>query len=332
MKNDKLIPGMILVIIGALFLLHNFGYFYFHWENLWNMWPVFLVIAGVNLLFAHNSSPWASILKITVIIGGFALILFGNFHGRYHWWWGRHNSDYNQSFNMESDDDGSDDGDDNSTDKGKTVIHGSGDLKQAYDPSIKVAKLTLSGGAATYNLNDTTNQLFSADTKSSKADYKLTGHKEDSVYYLDFDMKGHNGWEWSDKDKDEDRGAFIRLNTNPEWDITLNAGATELKFDLSKYKLRALKLNVGAGKFNLKIGQPLQETNINVASAATDVTVEIPQNAACSIESSGLTSDNFPGFDKKDNGHYESPGFESAKNRIFIHLSGIADDFKVNRY
>src|SRR5947209_5543358 len=85
MKNDKLVPGIILVTIGAIFLLHNFGYLHFHWRNLFNLWPIFLVIGGVNLLLAHNRSSWATILKISVVVGGFALILFGNFDNT-RWW------------------------------------------------------------------------------------------------------------------------------------------------------------------------------------------------------------------------------------------------------
>ena len=103
MKNDKLVPGMILVIIGAIFLLYNFGYLDFHWENFATLWPLFIVMVGVNLLLAHNNSAWASILKISVVVGGFAIILFGNFDGHVRWW--PHSS---YSFNSDSDDDDDD--------------------------------------------------------------------------------------------------------------------------------------------------------------------------------------------------------------------------------
>src|ERR1700752_4055106 len=98
MKNDKLVPGMILVLIGAAFLLHNFGYIHFHWENFAVLWPIFIGIAGGNPGLASDGSPWATILKATVIIGGFALILLGDFsYSRYRWWphwsYSRHSDD-----------------------------------------------------------------------------------------------------------------------------------------------------------------------------------------------------------------------------------------------
>ena len=85
MKNDRLIPGLILVLIGAAFLLDNFGYIDFHWSNIWHLWPIFLIIGGVNLVFAHNKSPLATTLKIGVVILGFGLLLFGNFGNRFDW-------------------------------------------------------------------------------------------------------------------------------------------------------------------------------------------------------------------------------------------------------
>jgi len=63
------------------------------------------------------------------------------------------------------------------------------------------------------------------------------------------------------------------------------------------------------------------------------VNISIPQNAACEIETdSGLSSNNFDGFTKTDDGHYQTPGFANAKNKIHINIDGGMSDFKVNRY
>src|ERR1700744_5840334 len=86
MRNDRIIPGLILVFLGVCFLLHNYGYLHFHWVNFLYLWPIFIVMAGINLLFAHNKSPWATVLKAGVLIAGFSLLLFGNFGNRYRFW------------------------------------------------------------------------------------------------------------------------------------------------------------------------------------------------------------------------------------------------------
>lgn len=321
MKNDKLVPGIILVTIGAIFLLHNFGYLHFHWYNLWRMWPIFLVIGGVNLLLAHNRSPWATVLKISVVVGGFALILFGNFDND-HGWWPRGRWSVN-----------TDNSDDNVDDNGKIVKGSStGTFTQPYDASIKAARLNISGGANTFRLNDTTSELFKADTKQFHGRYELLGHKEDSIYVMDFSMKNNKGnWNWGSDN--ENNIADMSLNTKPEWEINVEAGATDLNFDLSKYKLRELKLSGGAGQFVVKVGQPLESTNINVSTGASDVTIEVPENAACQIQSdTGLSSNTFDGFNKNSDGQYQTANFEAAKNKIYIHISGGISDFKVHKY
>src|ERR1700722_7526355 len=104
MKSDKLIPGLILVIIGAAILLANFGYLHFHWVNIFRLWPIFLIIGGVNLVLSHIKSPWATILKIAVVIFGVGLLLFGNFGDRYDFWPGRHWNNYSTDSDDDDDD------------------------------------------------------------------------------------------------------------------------------------------------------------------------------------------------------------------------------------
>jgi len=329
MKNDKLIPGLVLVLIGAAILLANYGYLHFHWWNIFRLWPIFLVIGGVNLVFSHNKSPWATIIKISVVVIGLGLLFFGNFGERYNFWPGNH---FNWSNNDKDDDDNNNSSDDDDDDNNKTDVKmmGNGTFNEPYKADIKVARLNISGGGTTYNLSDTTNQLFSADTKDSKnGRYNLSHSMDDSVYVLDFKMKDHNGFNW---DSDKNRADF-RLNTNPEWEINVETGATSLDFDLSKFKVKELKLHGGAASFTVKLGMPVAMTDVDISTGVSGVDISIPQNAACSIETdSGLSDNKFEGFNKTSDNNYETPGFDAAKNKMHIHISGGLSDFKVRRY
>jgi hypothetical protein len=324
MRNDKLIPGLVLVFIGAAFLLNNFGYIHFHWYNIFHLWPIFLVIAGVNLVFAHNKSPWATILKIAVVVFGLGLLFFGNFGDRFNFWPGRHMY-YNND--MDNNNDNNDDSD--STDSSNVKSVGNGKFVEPYKADIKIARLNISGGGTSYTLNDTTNQLFSANTKDTYGRYDFSHSQDDSVYVLDFKMRDHHGFNF-DSDKN---AAIMRLNPNPEWEIHVETGATKLDFDLSKFKIRELHLHGGAASFNVKLGAPLAMTDVDVQTGVSGVDISIPQNAACSIETdSGLSDNHFEGFNKTRDNNYETPGFATAKNKIHIHISGGLSDFKVRRY
>jgi hypothetical protein len=329
MRNDKLIPGMVLVMIGALFLLHNFGYF--NWYNLLHLWPIFLVIGGVNLVFANNKSAWATILKIAVVIAGFALIIFGNFNDRYsRWWWPHYTYRSDNNDNSDDNNDDSDDGDNG----GRLVkTHGNSTFNTPYDQTIKIAQLNIAGGATSYQLSDTTNQLFNAVTQETVGNYDLNHHMEDSVYVVDFQMKDSKRGFNFDSDDNHGNKVDMKLNPNPVWNMKLDAGATDVNFDLSKFKVKTIKLNGGAGSFAIKLGQPLSTTDINISTGAASVKFTIPLNAACRItKSSAFSSDDFEGFTKKNDGDYETPGFDAAKNKFYIHFSGAMSGFEVKRY
>jgi len=330
MKNDKLIPGIILVLIGAAFLLNNFNYINFHWSNIWHLWPMFLIIGGVNLVFANNRSPLASALKIGVVLLGFALLLFGNFGDRFGWpvysySWGNHDHDNNDS------DDNDDDNSDTAGTKGLVKVEGNSNYNAPYTADVQYGQLNISGGGTEYNLNDTTSQLFSADTKEHFGKYEFSQHKNGATYVLDFKMKDHRGhFDWGDHNKSN--VANFKLNVNPIWNITVESGATALNFDLSKFKVQSFVLKGGAGSFDVKLGQPLQRTDVSVSAGASSVDITIPNTAACDIESNtGLASNSFDGFDKQDNGHYQTPGFAAAKNKMFITINGGVGSFDVHR-
>ncbi len=330
MRNDKIIPGIVLILIGAVILLNNYGYMHFHWLNLIYLWPIFIVIGGINLIFAHNRSTWATLLKLAVIIAGFGIIIFGGFGNHYGFW-----NNYNYNYN--NDNDSSDSTDDNGG-KGIVKIEGSSIFNEPFTPDAKLARLNISGGGTVYNLSDTTNQLFYAGTKEFNGKYLFTHTKQDSVYVLDFDMKNNHGFNWNwhgnrNNGNEKTNTATFKLNPNPEWEINVKAGATKLDFDLAKFKVKSLKLSGGAASFNVTMGQPLAVTNVIVETGMSDVHISIPESAACHITSStGLASTKFEGFNETKDNDYETPGFSSAKNKMYIKISGGMASFKVNRY
>jgi len=320
MRSDKLIPGVVLVLIGSAFLLHNYDVIDFHWSNIFRLWPIFIVIAGVNLLFANNRTGWATAIKLGVVILGFSLILFGNFGNNYNSW---------PHINIQTDDD---DDDDYSEDNHLTKISGSNYFYQPYNDTVRRARLNISGGATEYVLKDTTNQLFSADTKGFYGKYKFDRNFRDSVEVIDFRMNsGKQTFNWGN-DGDSNK-AIMKLNVNPEWDIDVKTGASELNFDLSKHKIKSLQLHGGAAEFNVKMGMPLLISNIDVNTGVSEVNIRIPKEAACRIrKSSGLSSSDFQGFVKQGDKSYETPGFATATNKYYIHIQGGVSEFNVTRY
>lgn len=322
MKNDKWVPGLILVLIGTAILLANFGYLQFHWWNFFRLWPIFLIIGGVNLVLSHNKSPWATILKIAVVIFGLGLILFGNFGDRYDFWPHR----WNHVTVNDNDDDGDDD---DTTSSGTQKFAVNGTFNEPYAAGIKVARLNVSGGAVGYKLSDTTGQLFSAQTDDNSNHYLFATSTDDSVRVVDFKMKNRNGFHF-DSDKNN---VIFKLNPKPEWEIYVETGASGLDFDLEKFKVRELQLHGGAAGFKVKMGEPLGLTDIDVETGVAGVDIYIPRDAACSIETdSGLSGNDYEDIPQVSDDHYQTQGYDAAKTKFHIHISGGLSGFHVKRY
>lgn len=197
-----------------------------------------------------------------------------------------------------------------------------------YDPSINVARLSISGGNTIFKLSDTTNGLFDAHARTRHNKYQFDSQKADNVEVMHLTSKSRKAKSGSASDS-----VNLKLNTNPQWEIEVESGATELDFDLSKYKLKSIKIKGGAGSFTVKLGKPLATTEVNISTGISEVDLEVPKDAACSIESkSNLSSTQFDGFKQTDKTHYETPGFESAVTKIIIHLDGSMSDYEVHRY
>jgi hypothetical protein len=313
MKSDKLVPGLILVAIGAAILLANFGYLEFHWDNFERLWPIFIVIVGVNLVLSYNKTPWASILRITVVVVGIGLLLFGNFDNDYYYSSNRHGNTVNVSK-------GDDDNDDFAV---------NGTFNEPYTPAVKIARLNISGGAVGYHLSDTTNQLFSANTSESAGRYDFSSSMDDSVHVMDFDMNKHFRWHFG---RNKNRVEFM-LNPKPVWEINVNTGASGLDFDLSKFKVRELQIHGGMAGYHVKMGAPEALTNIEVNTGMSGVDIFIPQNAACSVETdSGLSGNDFDDVPKVSDDHFQTAGYDAAKTKFHIHISGGFSGFHVKRY
>lgn len=319
-------PGVVLVLIGALIMLHNFHVINFRWENIFSLWPVFLIMGGVNLLLSNNPAPWATAIKVGVVVICFCLLAFVPNNHRYFW----NHSHGNWNFGDHDDDDDNDN--DTSASHGVLKVEGATTYSEPYAATIKSAHLNISGGASEYTIKDTTGELFNAVTKEFYNKYDYTHSLDSGVFTANLKMRDQKGkdFHW---DSDNMNSTVIKLNTAPEWDINVKTGASALDFDLSKFKVKNLIINGGAASFEVKMGQPLVNTNIEVSTGVSGVTIQIPKDAACSITtSSGLSSNDFEGFDDKGNSHYETPGFDAAKNKMYIKLKGGLSGFEVKRY
>jgi len=310
MKLDRIMWGIVLLFIGGVLLLENFQIIDFHWGSVWRFWPIFLIIAGVNILFSKNKSQVGGIVSLAILVVTLILLFFKGQQPS--------NKSYTIIDRVE---------DEVNIDRSKYEdLH----FSHPYTDSSSVKTvLNISGGGTSFELKEPTDSLIEAKVENRAGKFTLQTMKEDSVTTVNFKMNGKQKWNMGDGGNDVD---FL-LNKDPKWEVNMNMGAGEVKFDFSDYKVSKFNFDGGAAALDIRFGSLLSLMEVNVKTGVADVKINVPEASGCRIKTkTGLSSKDFSGFTKLDDGVYESPNYKSAVNKVLINLDGGLSNFEVHRY
>ncbi|MCB2207707.1 MAG: hypothetical protein KQH67_05375 [Bacteroidetes bacterium] len=308
MKFRNIFWGVILIVVGVLFILQNLHVVDFEWVRLWRLWPVLLVLWGISILPANN---WIKSGLLVVVLGGSLYFMLDQ---TIDWRSDRvYIGDYNYDYEY---------------DDSKTVINQDFDIP--YEDSLSMAYLDFEAAAGSFYLNDTTNQLlsFTKKGKGGKFTYAVKRSEEKASIYIereDGDLRFN----------DDNKSAKIKLALNPEpvWDVNLDVGAAKLDFDLSKFKVKKLDLDGGAASFEIKLGDRYEKSYVNIDAGASEIIIKVPAASGCDLNlSTVLSGRTISGFEKVDHGHYRTDNFDSAQNKIYITVDAAVSSYTITRY
>jgi hypothetical protein len=311
MKVDRIMWGIVLLFIGGVLLLENFNIIDFYWSSVWRFWPIFLIIAGVNILFNKSKSHLGGVVSISILVITLVLLFFKGQEP------GKRKMIVVKEFEHR-------DFDDNEDNSGEQHLF----LPYGADSTAKRTVLNISGGGTAFELKGHTDSLISVVSDRGGNTFILKNNlSKDSVATLNLKMRGKGEWNSGGNSMD------IRLNTKPNWDIHVNMGAGEVDFDLSDFKVRQFSFDGGAAALDVKLGSLLPIADVNVKTGIADVKINIPSASGCQIRAkTGLSAKEFTGFIKLDNNIYETPNYKTSKNKIFINFDGGLSNFEVRRY
>ncbi|OGV18325.1 MAG: hypothetical protein A3J84_09905 [Ignavibacteria bacterium RIFOXYA2_FULL_37_17] len=113
----------------------------------------------------------------------------------------------------------------------------------------------------------------------------------------------------------------------------MNYGASKANLDLTKFKIRNLELHSGATSTYVKLSDKAEITNVNVEMGAANITIDVPANVGCEIQTDmALSSKNIHGFNSRGKGHYITENFSESGKRIIIDVKAGVSSLTVNRY
>lgn len=243
MNNRKLTGGIFLIVLGALFLLANLGYISFDMLfGVFDLWPLLLVVAGINILF--NRKP--IIVLITWIIFFTVLILYGTFY-----------------------------------EKVNTGV----DFKTHFVKPVETSygELNLNMGAARINVDSEKDNLLKVDARGIKLDHNNAYKNDMETAIFNFANKNHSSTVYRIRDSSYN----FKLNEDVIWDLDLNLGAVSATLNLENIATRTVDLDMGAGNFEIILGNKYNKSDIKIDSGASNINITVPKDAGIKIKLDG---------------------------------------------
>lgn len=304
-------PGLvgpaILILIGGLFLLGNLGLLHMDWWQLWRLWPIVLILAGLDILARH--SRWGSALLAVVILallGGLFYLLVAA------------PGPLQPAF---------------AGPQASLVLHPAsedlGGARQA-DVDIHMGAGTLDVAA----LSDSS-RLFEGDLRYPDA----WGGQAPRVSYDVSAGRGHlvlesrSKYLWALPFGDSPGGEDwkVRLTREVPLNINVDAGASTSVLDLRHLQLGELRVNAGVGRMEVFFPSEGDDMTARVEGGVGALVLHVPESVEARLTvSGGLGSRNLSERFAPTGDHtYETAGYGSAANQLDIRVEGGLGSLRV---
>jgi hypothetical protein len=241
---------LLLVAIGLIFLLQNFGFISgVSWLAIASLWPVLLILIGLDIAFARRWPLPTLAVEVAVIAAGLALVAYSP----------------NLSPGVFVFGDGS----------------GSGDTDVAVPRGASQLNLTLNGGATrSYHLSGGAEQLVEAH--STSPDLRLRGPSGTTRADVRLDQTS-NGFFVPSGPGD----VQIRVASDVPTSLTINVGAGEFDVDLSDVRVTDARVNVGASSMRFVLPKASGDVAIRLNGGASNVVIVVPSGVEARIATTG---------------------------------------------
>ena len=297
-RGPDLFWPIILIGAGVIFLLANLGIIPSNpWPIIWNLWPVILIVVGLDILFGRRSVLGGLIGAVMglVLIAGLIFLLIAQ-------------------PNL----------------PGLNVGLGSATLQSRHIEAplagIETANVTLeygSGGYRLYALSDSDKLIdgevsyygdltFDVNASNERANVRVDSHFTGMFFGF---MSPDEKWD-------------IGLSAQPTYDLDLNYGSGGGDADLSQLNLSAGRIDGGSGHVNVRLPSTGKFT-LNVDGGSGGLTFRVPGKVALRVEyehgSGGINPSSrlqLVSGDRNRDGVYETENFGSASNAITLIVNG----------
>jgi len=296
-RRVSLVGPIILIAIGALFLLHNWRPDFEPWRILATYWPLILIFIGLGKIWDNmqrsrnpNAPPGisigATIGVLAVVFVLVALLWHGrSFSRRYGW--------------------------DHGTKHTTRIIEPQRAKSANAWLDMGAGQLTIDGGSANFLDADFT---YSSSYEEPRVDYAVANGVGDlhikqegtSVHF------GNSRNEWN-----------LRFSKDLPLNLIVNMGAGQGNLHFRDVPLTDLKLNIGAGEVNVDLtGDRKTDLTADIEGGVGHANIRLPKNVGVEARASGgIGSIDVRGL-KHDGDRYTNEAFGKSPATIHLKVEG----------
>jgi hypothetical protein len=289
----KLAP-FLLIILGAIFLLNNFGILPWSiWTSLWKFWPVLLILIGVEFLIGHSISLKTKLILLLLIFLIPVIVAV------------------------------------NPITKNPLA---SEELKISEDlGSLTKAKIVVDMPATNLSVKPTDDptKLIEGKVSFSKAANKPKVSVEESFGQEIFKItqKSVSGLPFISSFKN-DTNLYLTIQIPLE--IQIKTGASREKLDLADLRVEYLEIDSKASDLDIIFGNSYSST-AKIKTTASNLNIKIPKNIEARIKvNSKVKNLSIADRFKQGGGEYKTKDFDKAFTRLDIQIESVAGSIKIN--
>lgn len=276
---------ILLIAIGLVFLLTNFGYIGpFSAVALISLWPLILILIGIDIAIGRRWPLAALGLDVAIIAAGLALVAAQPV--------------YPQWFVF----------------GGSTGAPG---VNHASAPRGSAQSLTfhLNGGAGTFRIAGGASDLVEVSSDQQSLTLRRSGVERVDVR-VDQSDRGVRFGPTAPASIDAHFASDVPTS------LDMNAGAGDFTVDLSGTRITDARINVGAASLRLVLPKTTGDVSISVGAGASSVVIEVPDGVEARVSTSGalmsLRSEN-PRLASS-----ETAGYAGASDRVTVRVTAGA--------
>jgi len=234
----RLFFGLIIILFGLQLLANQFGWAWAANFNVWDFWPVLIILIGLSLLTRGHaiSTTIGVVLAITLVAVVAVMGVNGNLN----------------------------------TNRNETTT----DFTMPLETNAKSVNLTVDLGAAKIDIrsgsSDAVNGIFRSNFAVLNKTSTLSGDRQ----IVDINSTNRESWMFWGIHRNQ---LDLQLAETLPYELNMKSGAADLNLDLTKVRANQINIDAGASTIDLTLGELVSTTTVDVDAGASTITVNLPR-------------------------------------------------------